>query len=492
MFYYFDILLRACKKANNNITDLTLSLEMGANVFDTDFALVIKYTQHTPDGIYQLVRHGRLTEINAYIQKNHFECCFFTLFVDQNNQKLTLLMLAALNGHDALVRMMLTHSITNRKRIEQEGSLYDVTGKLVDNVTALWCALDRRHFKVAHTLIDMGDADVDHGRKITLFLDAVFRKRFDIIYFLVENGYVDVNRIYSSRNGGITAFLLCVMKGDLETIKYLVARGADIDCQETKFYMTPLHVAVKKGSLESVQFLCTAGANSELRSQAGETPLMTAARYDDLKLADYLLEYNINEETLDNLEVAAALIMVSDTGEPRHRAERMVRLLRLSLHQRVLSGRSKRISQPIEAYDNQQECQSSAELDHIEHDYDRLYIEALLIGERILARRRNTTLFKPLFARVVGFITNTDFVRALSLLLHAFQLCHQMNLSFRPHRLVWLLCRIMTTANTTIRGDQFLATCYLVFKPSQRTMGDQLLRDAVCLVAIATKVYYIE
>ena len=159
---------------------------MVRNPFDTNLTLINKYTQRTPDGLYQLVRHGRLTEIDAYVHKVPAECCFFTLFNEHSNQKLTLLMLAALNGHDALVRMMLTRSITDKRQIEQRGCVYDASGTLIENVTALWCALEREHFKVAHTLIHLGDADVNHGPEDTLLLDAVVRGRFDIVYFLVE------------------------------------------------------------------------------------------------------------------------------------------------------------------------------------------------------------------------------------------------------------------------------------------------------------------
>ena len=273
----------------------------------------------------------------------------------------------------------------------------------------------------------------------------------------------------------------------MKTAKYLIARGANIDYQELNLDWTLLHIAAENDDFALIQLLCMAGANSELRSKSGETPLMIAAGYGHLKLADYLLEYHVNETALDDLELVATSIMVSQSGEPRRRSEQMTRLLCMSLRQRVLHERLKTISRPIAAYNYQQECQSNAELDLIQHNYDRLYIEALLIRERILLPRKNTTLFEPLFERAILLAEQAEFDRSLSLLLHTFQLYQQMNLSNDLHRFVWLFCRMMA-ANVSIRGDQFLAVCHLVFQRSQRTMGHRLLRDAVCLVAIAAKV----
>ena len=45
------------------------------------------------------------------------------------------------------------------------------------------------------------------------------------------------------------------------------------------------------------------------------------------------------------------------------------------------------------------ECQSIDELDQIENNDDRLYIEALLIQERILLPEKDEKLFTPLFNR---------------------------------------------------------------------------------------------
>ncbi|CAF3922084.1 unnamed protein product [Rotaria sp. Silwood2] len=110
------------------------------------------------------------------------------------NEYFSLLMLAALNGHDEVVRIMLTHTLANKKQIEQEGCAFDINNYLTRNVTALRCALDRGHFHVARTLIDFGGADVNHGLRGPLLIDATIRRRFDIVHYLVENGYADVNR----------------------------------------------------------------------------------------------------------------------------------------------------------------------------------------------------------------------------------------------------------------------------------------------------------
>ncbi|CAF1156509.1 unnamed protein product, partial [Rotaria sordida] len=46
----------------------------------------------------------------------------------------------------------------------------------------------------------------------------------------------------------------------------------------------------------------------------------------------------------------------------------------------------------------------------------------------------------------------------------------------------------MLNANVPIHADRFLDACRLVFEPSQRTTKEDIIVNAVCLVALAAKV----
>ncbi|WP_438456580.1 ankyrin repeat domain-containing protein [Wolbachia endosymbiont of Kerria lacca] len=59
---------------------------------------------------------------------------------------------------------------------------------------------------------------------------------------------------------GDTALHLATIKDDLNTVKYLVEKGADVDVKN-KYGATPLHAASIRGNLEIAQFLIDHGAN---------------------------------------------------------------------------------------------------------------------------------------------------------------------------------------------------------------------------------------
>ncbi len=98
----------------------------------------------------------------------------------RNDQSVSLLMLAALDGKDEMVRVILLHSSDRKNHVELHGSVFRLNGTLVRNATALWCACDRGHYTVARTLIEIGGARVDHGPRYPLLIDAVTVGQSDV------------------------------------------------------------------------------------------------------------------------------------------------------------------------------------------------------------------------------------------------------------------------------------------------------------------------
>ncbi|GDX86574.1 hypothetical protein LBMAG44_04870 [Gemmatimonadota bacterium] len=73
--------------------------------------------------------------------------------------------------------------------------------------------------------------------------------------------------------GGLTALLLATREGHVETVRALLAGGADINQVSPADQTTPILMAALNGHYDLVKFLLDKGANPNLASDAGATPL---------------------------------------------------------------------------------------------------------------------------------------------------------------------------------------------------------------------------
>ncbi|UJR38790.1 hypothetical protein I4U23_031455 [Adineta vaga] len=401
----------------------------------------------------EFVRDGRLIEFDQYLYILSDQSNLLTTIIQQGDERFSLLMLAAVHGHEEIVRMILICSPTS---IELEGSMYDSEGGLIGHVTALWCALDRGHFTIAHTLIDLGAADVNHGPLYPLLIDASTKGRLDIVQFLVDNGHADVNRTLTNDGDKCNSLVLAARSGQENIVAYLLDKGVDTNYRTHVHQDTALTVAASEGHSIIIQMLCAAGASVTVKNLDGKTPMTLVAERQAFEAIDSLFEYIHDETTFNDLELVASSYLANSNPITLDERQRMVRLLRKSLEQRILFHSPKPETEPIVAYDFQRECQTIDELDQIQTDHDRLCIEALLICERILVVRKDMRLFHQLFERrILMLVENEQFDRSFQLALHLFHLQRQMNVQNSVQHFIWIFCRMITT-QTPIPAEQFL------------------------------------
>ena len=77
---------------------------------------------------------------------------------------------------------------------------------------------------------------------------------------------------------GHTPLINAAKDGDLEAVRDLLHRGAEVDAQSEKG-KTALHYAAANGHVEVVKVLITSGAKVDSRDRDWHTPLMFAAIY---------------------------------------------------------------------------------------------------------------------------------------------------------------------------------------------------------------------
>lgn len=438
------------------------------------------------DQFYELVAQGDPTNVlddrlhrQLYVDKT------LTSLYRRDDQHVSLLMLATLHGHEHLIHILLRHSSNMKRMVELKGSVFRRDGKFIRNATALWCACDRGYYRIARFLIEYAGAKVEHGPKYPLFIDAIIAGRLDTVRFLWGNHYVDRNPEEEYQHHKLNCLVMAIVHGHTEIVRYLLHQGWTTNYITSGH--TPLGFAITRGHLEIVRLLCQFGANPKLKNSLEQTPLALAARYGQIEIVDYLFDV---DENLKELELVACNLItpnLHNTLITPSQYQKMVRLMRKIFDIRSRKNLSKAIFPANAAYDHHQECQTWEEFQSIETNHERLFLETLLIRERLLHTDRDESIFKPLLVYGDQLVRRGEFDRCICLWTHTFYLYQQMNLDTGLHRFVWLLCR-MITAKVSITAEQFLSIAQLVFQPSQQKEKDDCLKNALCLLTVSVKV----
>ncbi len=90
-----------------------------------------------------------------------------------------------------------------------------------------------------------------------------------------ESAMQNVNVV---NKNGHTPLMDAAKEGDVEAVKDLLHRGADVDAKSSKG-KTALHYAAANGKVEAVNLLIASGADLNARDRDWHTPLMLAAIY---------------------------------------------------------------------------------------------------------------------------------------------------------------------------------------------------------------------
>jgi len=90
-------------------------------------------------------------------------------------------------------------------------------------------------------------------------------------------------------SGGITKLMVAANTNDLDRVKDLIARGAEVDGRDD-FGWTALRYAVRRKDYAIVQELINLGADVNMGSNSGRTPLMSAVANDVPNIVQLLVD----------------------------------------------------------------------------------------------------------------------------------------------------------------------------------------------------------
>ena len=457
---------------------------------DEDFFLDSLYIDQTTfDELSRLVQNRLCSQLDIQLRQLLNVSQYLRILRDQDEQQVSLLILAASNGYDDIVRVLLSHDNTV-DHVELKGTMIISDQLPIDGATALYYACYHEHFTVAKILIEFGHANVNQVTNDRpfhpLLLHATMMNRRDIVAFLLDHKYADVNETKSFDFNRSTALTSAAFEGHVSLIEYLIANGADVNysCQHPYLINpTPLVCALLAGHIDAVQVLLHAAADTSNLKEDERELVTTAIAGKNLSIIDFLLTQSIT--TIDQIELTVCSSIYIHT--PIQQMHEILKVFKITLRCRERAILRKVCIEPIAAYDYHQECQTVDELDSIKNDSHRIFIETLLIRERIALSRNDISLVKPLHSYGDSLVKRGQFEKGLDAWIHMFYLYQQMNMSTILHRFVWLFCR-MLGANENIPVEWFLKVGRLVFEFSHLQEKKNTAHNALFLIIIATKV----
>lgn len=174
----------------------------------------------------------------------------------QNSLGLTALGLAALQGHDRVVQLLLGHKASME-------------------------VVDAKGYTVLHY------ASVVKAEIVKLLLEAKAR--------------VNAQITSEGEDNGCTPLHGAAQMGNVAVIRLLSHYGAHIEACDAKS-LTPLHAAAGQGKADAVICLLELNANSEARDRGGFTPLHHAAAKNHIEVARTLLQHGAEPDPVSNGE----------------------------------------------------------------------------------------------------------------------------------------------------------------------------------------------
>ncbi|KAG7473335.1 hypothetical protein MATL_G00094700 [Megalops atlanticus] len=329
--------------------------------------------------VYKAACEGRaLTLVALLLNRSVSETRYLLSYVThQPLQRLTPLLIAAQNGHETVVKLLLEHY---RVDTEQTGTvIFD--GYVFEGATALWCAARAGHFEVVRMLV-LHKANVNHATltKSTPLLAACFNGDLDIVQLLVEHD-ADISLVDNYNN---TCLMVAALKGHADVVCFLLHTGADPDARADGGD-TALHFAAKGGHLYVVDELMHSQASMTTNGD-GLTPLQVAAENCKVEVVELLLT-NTDCDVRSRVEAVELLGASLATDRDNYDLAKAYLYLDLGIVERYCDpgeGLAKEVLPPIQAYGGREECRTQEELTAIRQNSIAMRMEGLIVRERIL------------------------------------------------------------------------------------------------------------
>jgi ankyrin repeat protein len=155
---------------------------------------------------------------------------------------------------------------------------------LISSIAVLACTENKNEIDKN---IDKTKLQIELNHKMIIAIRSNDFKAIDLL--LNEGAAID----YKDSIGGFTLLTNAIFYKNIESAKYLVEKGADVNLA-AKNGISPLMMAIQNKDLEFVKFLIEKGAEINARDVDDETPLQYAIYMETLEIVKYLIQKKAN------------------------------------------------------------------------------------------------------------------------------------------------------------------------------------------------------
>ena len=190
---------------------------------------------------------------------------------------------------------------------------FDINAKDADGLTLLMLAATNGHAELVSYLIKRGvniSAICEENNDFDAMIMACANGHVNVALQLLDQG-IDVNKRYApgssrGRVGGQTALSFAANRGHLDVCRLLIKRGADMEIVSDSGYTALMWAMVNGASEDAAELLLDAGANPDPTTQSIEsfsdaltTPLILAASNGLTSIALRLIKAKVNLDAQD-------------------------------------------------------------------------------------------------------------------------------------------------------------------------------------------------
>ena len=308
---------------------------------------------------------------------------------DEDGQSTTPLIIAAMNGNEKVVEVLLNFGA----KIDKKGTV------IVDNeprggATALWCASCRDHYSIVKLLVENGaDINLPTGDGSTPLRPPCFNGNLEIVQYLIEHG-ANVNAVNDNKE---TCLMIASYKGQHNIVPYLLEKGASPEYVNI-FGTTALHESAESGHLTISKLLAETGVTISIQDNYGITPLMKAAMNQECRVVEYIssLPECQKKDQIDALDLLGTSFLFC----PPTDIYKAYDLFKKAIHAR--QKYKYEISQDLTAslvtnITDTTESQTLNDLAEIKNDHLYMYTEALAKLERILGLTNPEVIYPMIY-----------------------------------------------------------------------------------------------